>query len=352
MRPLTPIIAAASAALLNLLPAHAQVTWQTRMIQSQISGATGLPELVDKKGSRPSIPIGDNGSRFEIWGWKLEAGTLVEEIFLDSTEVGTYQPHAEIRITSLDPYPAFHRSRVDQPFTVTYQVNGLMPAGAGSPVSSTKVLVEHHIDLYAPGSYDGSQVEATSLLRSFEISTNGDTPFTFPVTNIVARDLARRSGRERFIVHALADGTTPQRVIAQTSIEICPIPEGNFNDLDLTKSYRSLPEFTVSVWRAYPSSSSWVEVYEGGYVSNKRGTILGSTYEAPDQVYPVSYSMLDFETFPSDLQPTTSAGMTFVLRSSSPFPGESLEEGGLELSNATIRTDPVLRINTMLSTIE
>ena len=98
--------------LLGTLYASAQTeVWQTRMIQSQIGGATGIPELVQDRGSRPSLPIGENGSRFELWGWRFVDGRLASEELLESTEVGAYRPTAEIFITSNDRFDRFHRCR-------------------------------------------------------------------------------------------------------------------------------------------------------------------------------------------------------------------------------------------------
>lgn len=352
MRPVAFILAVATTALLSLMSASAQVTWQTRMIQTQISGATGLPELVVHKGTKPSLPIGTNGSRFELWGWQLNGSTIMEENLLATTEVGTYKPQAIIIIATLDPYTGFLRSRVDQPFTVTYKISGLKPSGPGNPISSQKVRVEHYADLYVAGCYDGTQVASRTLVRSFEITTNGDTPFTFPVTNITATDLAKRAGRERFIVYGLADGTTSERIIAQANLEIYPLPEGNLANLDPLKIYRSLPPFTATVLRSYPLSSTWVELYQGNYSATKRGTTLGTTRETPSLLYPEPAALLTFDTFPIALQPTVNGSVTFVVRTSSPYPGESIQDGGMILSYATIQMKTNLTLNTMLTTVE
>ena len=338
--------------LLTTALAHSQTTvWQTRMIQSQIGGATGIPELVSNRGSSPSLPIGENGSRFELWGWKFVDGQLVSEELLDSTEVGTYLPTAEVYISSADTYNGFHRCRVDQPFTVTIDVQNLIDASIpDAPDASKRVLVEHWVDLYAAGTYDGDSVESSTLVRDFYITA--DEPrqtFTFPVTNIVAPDIARRSGRERFIVYALADAEAPLREIASNSITMLPIPEGYISGSDLDSVHKAMPDFDATVYRAYPGGSTWVEVYDGSFDEGERGTQLGTTFEASGYNYSVPLNQLNFRDFPISVQPRFSGSKTIVLRTSSPFPGESIGEGGIILDYKTIAVENTLKVNGMLT---
>lgn len=332
---------------------HAQLpVWQTRMIQSQIRGATGLPELVTDAGSRDSLPIGPDGSRFELWGWKLVSGVLESETLLASTEVGTYLPRAEVKITSADPFPEFARTRVDKPFTTEIKVENLLPESPENPEPSQKVFVEHYADLFTAGNYDGTSIAATQLVRSFHINQNGTTTYSFPVTNITAPDLARRAGRERFIVYALADGAVPMRPIASQTIAIYPAAEAVFAGLDETQIYRALPEFTVTVLRAYPGSSTWVEVYDGSFSSGSRGTRMPSTLEAAGHLAPPPLSVLLFKDLPDEFQPKLKTFKTFVVRSSAPFPGETIPEGGRILAYKTIRVDNTIAINAQMTSLE
>ena len=338
--------------LLSTALSHSQTTvWQTRMIQSQLGGATGIPELVTNRGSSPSLPIGENGSRFELWGWKFVDGQLVSEELLDSTEVGTYLPTAEVYITSADSHSGFHRSRVDQPFTVTIDVENLIDASTPDvPDASKRVLVEHWVDLYTEGSYDGESVESSTLVRDFYISADAPRQtFNFPVTNIVAPDIARRSGRERFIVYALADAEAPLREIASNEITMLPIPEGYISGMDLNQVHKSLPNFDATVYRVYPGGSTWVEIYDGTFSADTRGVRLETTFEASGYDYSVSLNQLNFRDFPTILQPRTSGSKTLVLRTSSPFPGESIAEGGIILDYSTIDMENTLKINGMLT---
>ncbi len=338
--------------LSTAIAASQTVLWQTRMIQMQLGGATGIPELVADEGSRPSLPIGPNGSRFELWGWKLINGVLSSEELLATTEVGTYSPNVDVVITSSDPFAGFHRTRVDQPFSVSFDVSNLLPDGQDIPAASQMVLVEHHADLYPLDSFDGGTVESTNLVRSFIIEQNGLTSYNFPVTNITAPDLARRAGRERLVVYALADGATPQREIASNQITIYPVAEGDLIGLDTTREYKLIPNFSARVWRAYPASSTWLEIYDGEFGAGTRGTKLPSTLETAGHVAPPAFSTIEVGDLPLEFQPTTSGRKTIVLRSSSPFPGESIEEGGRVLAHQTISIGNIITVNAMFSTIE
>ena len=338
--------------LLGTLYASAQTeVWQTRMIQSQIGGATGIPELVQDRGSRPSLPIGENGSRFELWGWRFVDGRLASEELLDSTEVGAYRPTAEIFITSNDPFDRFHRSRVDQPFQVKFDVKNLVDASVpNTPVAATKVEVEHWVDLYTEGSFDGSSIESSVLFDTFVIRADAPVKeLRFAVTNISAPDIARRASKERFIVYALADENTPRRIIAQDEIDMMPLAEGALSGIDTTADFKSLPDFSATVHRVYPGGSTWVEVYEGSFSEGTRGENVGGTFEASGHDFSVPVTRLDFKNFRDEVQPRRAGPKTLVLRTSSPFPGESIAEGGVVLDFLTISIGNTLRVNSMIT---
>ncbi len=339
--------------ILTTISSYSQTTiWQTRMIQSQIQGAVGIPELVADNGERPSLPIGAKGSRFELWGIQIVSGAIARQELLDTTDVGLYQPAAEITITTGDPYTGFYRSRVDQPFTVSYKISNLLPAAPVIPVAAQKVLVEHYVDLYKADQYTDTNIEKTTLIRSFYLETNGNHSFSFPVTNLTAPDLIRRSGKERFIVYALADGTTPQREIAKAEIIMYPASEGKLVGLDKNKKHRSLPPFSAHIWRSYPGTSTWVEAYSGEFSPGKRGDMLPGTFETAGHITPNFFSEMKFASATTSTASTTETKRTLVLRASSPFPGESIAQGGRILAYETINVENTITVNSLLTTIE
>lgn len=326
--------------------------WQTRVQQIQAGGAVDAPRLVEDAGTKPSLPIGENGSLFQLWGWKFVDGRIVSETLLDTTEVGTYLPEAEIRITTNDPFTQFKRSRVDQPFSVSFEVSGLLPSGAGVPGSARWVFVEHHADVYKAGTFDGELIESTHLVNQGYISQNGVITIPFASTNMPVADVARRAGRERFIVYALEDGNVPKRAIAEAVVQMYPVPEGSILGIDESRKLSQVPDFQVTAQRLYPGSSTWVEMYEGGYAAGKRGVKFPNTLELPSHVVPLDSAYMEFEDFTPKLHPSKNGSYTLVLRTSSPFPGESIEAGGMELDAKTIELGLTLRVNSMLTTME
>jgi hypothetical protein len=339
--------------LLSSIVSYSQgtIVWQTRMLQTQIQGAVGIPELVADEGQRPSLPIGAKGSRFELWGIQIVNGSIAREELISATEVGLYLPNAKISITTNDPFTDFPRSRVDQPFTVFFEVSNLLPAGPTIPTAATKVSVEHYVDLYDLDSFDGTAITSTVLFNSFELSTNGVHPRPYKETNLPI-PLDKRSGRERFIVYALADGPTPRREIAKAEVIMCPKTEGRIVGLDPTKTYKSLPDFSVEISRIYPGTETWLEVYDGGYSEEKRGIKLTTQSPTPGWNFPNKFSLLPIKNLPSTVQPTASGEKTIVLRASSPFANESLAAGGYPLDRVTVPVGSKISINATVTTIE
>ncbi len=61
---------------------------------------------------------------------------------------------------------------------------------------------------------------------------------------------------------------------------------------------------------------------------------------------------MEFDDFTPKLHPSKNGKYTLVLRTSSPFPGESIEQGGMVLDTKTIELSLTLRVNSMLTTME
>lgn len=339
----------------NISAQESPVYWETRVQQVQIDGAVDAPRLVNKSGTKPSLPIGEKGSIFQLWGWKIKDGQVIYEELVDSTQVGTYLPEAVISIVTRDPFKDFSRSRVEMPFSVAINVNGLLSQNAARslPEASTKVLVEHYADLYVDGTFDGKSVESTRLVSQHYIAENGISTFPYPSTSLTfpGGNIAKRAGQERFIVYALADENVPQRIIAQSVVQIYPYPSGVINGFDDTREYATLPNFQAYAERVYPGSSTWVEIYFGEYDTVKRGEKFPNTRETQD-LYPVGIINLEFADFVTRVQPDLSGEYTLVLRTSSPFPGESIAEGGVVLSHTPIKIDRSIRVNSSVTTIE
>ena len=135
--------------LLGTVQASAQASAYTNFIrQSQQDTGVVWDMPVVPSGSSPSaLVLGSGGSLFQLWTIQQASAA---DYLLDQKLVGAYLPTADIKITTLDPYSKVHRTRVDQPFTVTITVGGLL-TGANAPLAATQVLFERHIGAYQAG---------------------------------------------------------------------------------------------------------------------------------------------------------------------------------------------------------
>src|SRR5690606_16529057 len=102
----------------------------------QDTGVVWSMPVVPKGESASPLTLESKGALFQLWTIEQSAA---KDYLLDQKLVGAYLPSASLRITTGDPYSRVPRTRADQPFTVTYDVAGLL-AGAGIPEAATKVL--------------------------------------------------------------------------------------------------------------------------------------------------------------------------------------------------------------------
>lgn len=91
--------------------------------------------------------VGEAGSIFELWS--VHSSTA-SEYFLDEEFVSSFTPEVSIEIHTLDPYDVIPRARVDQPFSVSINVGGLLD-GPGVPEAAKKVFFTHDAFAYPEG---------------------------------------------------------------------------------------------------------------------------------------------------------------------------------------------------------
>lgn len=229
---------------------------------------------VDANGNSASkLLLETGGSLFQLWTINQQTG---RDHLLDQKLVGAYLPKADITITTGDPYPAYPRTRVDQPFTVEITVAGLL-VGPGLPAASTKVLAEQHIASYGPSqtSLDPNLVAANTPLASGHLTNNGKTILNFPASSLTAADSTTARGEEHFIVHALADGAIQQTQIASAKVQIWPVASGAIHGLTHGGQYRyQIPTPKLDMVDLYPRSDTFFMLYEGSSVGSGTATII------------------------------------------------------------------------------
>lgn len=220
-----------------------------------------------------ALALQSKGALFQLW--TIEQATA-KDYLLDQKLVGAYLPKADIKITTLDPYPFVKRTRVDQPFSVEIQVADLL-TGTGLPDASTKVLLEQHIQPYVNGviSLNPAVVAANKPLYSSYISQNGSTVLKFAASSLKASDPTKSLGEEHFIVHALSDGTTTQSQIASSKVQVWPVASGAIYGIKPSEKLRYLiPTLQVNLYDLYPRSDTYLMVYEGTQINGAAGKLV------------------------------------------------------------------------------
>lgn len=256
----------------------AQTTSYTNFVRQTQQGSNVVWDMqgVSATGSAPSVLLMENGgSLFQLWTIDQ---TKVKDYLLDQKLVGAYLPKADIKITTLDPYAPTTRTRIDQPFTVEIQVEGLL-TGTGIPLAATKVLLEQHIQPYASGqtSLDPTVVAANTPLSSAFISENGKTALKFNASSLTGADPLKISGEEHFVVHALADATITQTQLASAKVQIWPIASGSIGGITHGAEYRNvIPTVQLDFRDLYPRSDTYFMLYEGTAATGGKGRLIKS----------------------------------------------------------------------------
>lgn len=311
-----------------------------RQTQQDTGVVWAMPVASHGDAASPLVLEG-KGSAFQLW--TVEQATA-NEYLLDQQLVGAYLPTASVKVTTADPYTKVPRTRADQPFTVTYQISGLL-SGAGVPDAATRVLMEHHTVNYSKGQKSTPLTQALSgkPLESAYIATNGPATLSFPVTSLTAKDPTQAMGEEHFVIHALSDGSLSQTQIAGASVQIWPVASGSISGVTDGQRIRyNAPPLTVTVEDLYPNSYTWLQVYSGPPKLDSEGTVLDGSQLVLDQDTPhsdiLSVSRYD-QAFPKD------GTYTIELLTQTPF-------GIDRLHYVTVEVDRTIEIRAMMEGLD
>ena len=241
----------------------------------QGSGVVWDMQNVAATGSAPSVLLLESGgSLFQLWTINKTTG---KDHLLDQKLVGAYLPKADVKITTLDPYSKT-RTRMDQPITVEINVSDLL-SGTGIPAAASKVLLEQHIQGYAPGqtSLDPTSVAANTPHSTGFITQNGKTTLQFNASSLTATNPLKASGEDHFIVHALADGSITQSQIASAKVQVWPIATGTIGGVTDGGEYRNvIPTVQLDMQDLYPRSNTYLMLYEGAAGTGGSGKVVWS----------------------------------------------------------------------------
>lgn len=266
---------AVSILLLSTLHASAGPEGYVNFIrQNQQADGVVWDMPVESKGSAASaLMLQRGGALFQLW--TVEQSTA-KDYLLDQKLVGAYLPVADIRITTLDPYPKIPRTRVDQPFVVDINLSGLLPV-TDFPQASTSVLLERHL-----GNYDAEQtslepakVVSSMPFSSAYISSNGKTSLRFDASSLTASDPTKASGEEHFVVHALSDGSLTQTQLASGFVQVWPVASGEIKGVKTGDEFRfQAPQVELLLNDLYPRSDTYLMLFEGTQVTGATGSVV------------------------------------------------------------------------------
>ena len=211
--------------------------------------------------------VSEDGSFFQLWSIHTDSAS---EFLLDEQFVTSYTPNGAITLQTGDPYQPVTRTRADQPFMVTFNVNGLLPSAPEIPLAAQQVAISHEAFTYPGGVHSLEGIEdpnGTTVLQGY-LDQNGDSTLGYSVTNMVAPDLTSASGEEIFTISALADYSVSATVLDSKRIQIWPIAEGSLYGHDPADYYEDVPNLTVTLTDLYPASATYLRVYAGASTSN------------------------------------------------------------------------------------
>lgn len=235
------------------------------ILRQQAQGGQVVWDMPVSKQPSP-LTLAGAGTLYQFWS--VESLTA-EERLMDQKRVASYLPAAEIQIQTLDPHQNPRRTRIDQPFTVKIDVDGLL-TGAEFPLSASSVLLERHL---VSGKEDRSAEPAG---RAY-IDTNGSTVLRFEASSVTAADPTKARGEERFVIHALPDGAGGQTQIASASVQVLPVASGAIRGIAQGETIKSgMPRIELELTDLYPRSNSHLILFEGKQINGHEGETLKS----------------------------------------------------------------------------
>ncbi|MBK1830365.1 hypothetical protein JIN77_06490 [Verrucomicrobiaceae bacterium R5-34] len=125
-------------------------------IQNDTYQTTHKMDDLAPSGSATALKGVETSSTFQLWTINRDTGA---EYLLDEKIVSAYHPTAEIAITTNDPYTGVPRTRVDQPFKVSYTMEGLVTDDEAPAAAKSATLT--HLAV----TYDNINDESSAFLN-------------------------------------------------------------------------------------------------------------------------------------------------------------------------------------------
>ena len=249
-------------------------TWTYLLDQEHIESGGFSRVEVDAIGSMDSeLPVPLGGSEFTIWAREDRADQAPVLHFVGTDTVGAFLPASTITITTLDPYSkGIPRTRVDQGFTVSYEVSGLRSSEPDAPLTARQVLFNHHVEdtTIVNGSLAPASEEPRFISQEF-ITTNHELTEDYE-DSLLGVDIHTEAGIETFKMHALLDENTVLAEIASAQVQVWPLTKGAWTGFDTSIPYRFFPKISFTLDNLYPESETYLQYYKGSKAPGTVGT--------------------------------------------------------------------------------
>lgn len=274
---------------LGLAVTSAQAQTYVNFIRQQQQRTNVVWDMpVAQQGTGPAALLAEEGGAlFQLW---TIAQQNSKDYLLDQKLVGAYLPKGTVKIRTVDSYNGIPRIRVDQPFTVDFEISNLL-SGANIPVSASSVLVEHHLAPNPGGTAVITPAQAISgtPYSSAYISKNGLTSVPYTGSSIKAADPTKARGEEYFVLHALGEGQFSQTQIASAFLQVWPLASGSMSGITEGQVVRgNPPALTVRLDDLYPRSDTYIRIYSNGKELGTVGAVIPGSMLVLDQEFPAS----------------------------------------------------------------
>jgi len=235
-----------------------------------------------------SAPEGVTGtSVFQLWTVHETTGA---DHLLDEKTVSSYHPQATITITSQDPYTTVPRTRVDQPFNISFNVSGIITNDPNVQEAAKSVIFDHRVIEYEAGETEAPDDAPYTTHDHDPVIANGDHHINGVFTQLAAddgtqdfaTDLTTVRGEEVFSIYANPDfGVVGASLLATARVQIWPIASGSISGIDPNVRYAKVPTIQVRTVDLYPTSDTYLRYFmtsdpdnssTSGIIGNKRRT--------------------------------------------------------------------------------
>lgn len=244
--------------------------------------------IVDPEGTQTDTRGVLGSVRYTLYTIKNEDNT---PYFLDEKTVSSYHPQATMKITSADPYEAIPRTRVDQPFTVEYEVSGIITDDPNVQDAAKSVVFDHRHTVYAAGESEPASDAVYEVHDHDPVTENGVHRLNNLLTQIQSANLPDARGEEIFAIYSNPDwGIAPDAsLLATKRIQIWPIAKGSVTGIDTTVEYSDLPDVTITLVDLYPSSTTYLRLYKGAPAASPANVLkINTSYVIINDVKPIN----------------------------------------------------------------